>query len=504
MRDYVLITGATGLLGAYLLRDALLSGTRCAVLVRSNRFEKAASRVESLLARFERATGVATPRPVVLEGALTENLGLDREATEWVRRHCGRILHNAASLSFERDPKTDEPYRSNVAGCRYAVEFALNCGIPQFHHVSTAYVCGLRSGICREEELDVGQSWGNDYEKAKVEAEKIVRAAAFPEPPTIYRPAIITGDSVNGYTSTYHGFYTPLKVASALVAERAFRGSSDDIVHFLGMSGSEHKNFVPVEWVSRAIVALMNRPESVGSTFHLTPRNRPTVREMYDVFTEALKNYGADRETSPKSSGAPLAPEVLEALLTSFRDQMKVYRSYWRDDPIFDSSNTDAALPDLPCPEMTREVLARLSKYALDVNFGWPKPQPIVPKFFVRDLLPIEPSFAPLSRTPDAFAAAISIQGSGGGDWTVAIEEGAIGSVEEGIATSSDARLSTSSRTLDALREGLVSPEAAVASGAVVWETSNSSLQSAAIASRFLKIFASSLTSTSEPTGEKG
>lgn len=504
MRNYTLITGASGLLGAYLLRNLLDQDVPCAVLVRSSRMETAAQRIESILTRMEREEGRTFPRPVILEGTLSENFGLDAERLGWVRRHCGRLLHNAASLVFERDPKTDEPYRSNVVGTEHAVEFALRCGIPQFHHVSTAYVCGLRTGVCRESELDVGQEWGNDYEKAKVTAEKTVRAAAFPEAPTFYRPAIITGDSVTGYTSTYHGFYTPLKVAASLVADRAFRGSSDDILHFLGMNGGEHKNFVPVEWIAQTIAALMAKPESVGKTFHLTPKNRVTVGQMYTVFTDALKRYGerhADTEASraEKKGEKPLPPDVLISLMESFREQMKVYRSYWRDDPIFDASATDAALPDLPCPRMTDEVLMRLSMFALESNFGWPKTPPILPPFFVRDRLGVQPSWGTMASLSSETSTALSTRGPGGGDWTLSLKNGQIASVEEGIAPDAGARALLNTEMLNALQAKKITPRQALCSGAVVWKPGKGGAPSPAAdgadqaeAARFLTTLASS------------
>lgn len=488
MRNYTLLTGATGLLGAYLLRNLLESGVPCAVLVRSSRMETASQRIESILTRWERESGRCFPRPVVLDGTLSERFGLDAARLNWVRQRCGRILHNAASLVFERDPKTDEPYRSNVAGTQFAIDFALECGIPEFHHVSTAYVCGLRTGLCRENELDVGQEWGNDYEKAKVAAEKAVRAAPFPEPPTFYRPAIITGDSVTGYSSTYHGFYTPLKVSASLVADRSFRGSADDILHFLGMRGEEHKNFVPVEWIAQAIVALMARPENTGNTFHLTPKMRVTVGEMYNVFTDALKLYGqrhADAAPTRKSDASkPLSSETLQSLMENFREQMKVYRSYWRDDPTFDAAHTDAALPDLPCPTMTPDVLMRLSMFALESNFGWPKSQPIFPPFFVRDSLPVRAEWESSGEEKDAIA--LETRGPGGGAWTVTLRQGRIDAISEGVNASAAGRLVLSVGTFDALRKGTVTPRQSVDSGAVVWESFGSKVGDASDTARFL------------------
>ncbi len=475
MRNYTLITGATGLLGAYLLRNFLMNDDRCAVLVRSSRSESSIQRVETILARTEKELGITLARPVVLEGSLTENFGLDSERIEWVKRRCARIVHNAASLTFERDPKTNEPYRSNVEGTQCAVDFALKCGIPQFHHISTAYVCGLREGVCKEDELDVGQQWGNDYEKAKVQAEKIVRSAPFLEPPTFYRPAIITGDSTTGYTSTYHGFYTPLRVVASILQLRDFHESFDNMIEVLGMRGFERKNFVPVEWIAQCVVALASNPKNVGRTFHLAPRNRVTVGQMYDVFVRALTQYAerhADeikaREAKRNSS---VVAEMFGSSLTSFRDQMKVYRSYWRDDPIFDSSNRDGALPQLPCPEMNEDVLLRLSTFALEANFGWPKPKPIYPNSFVRDLLPVKPSFrcdVPLSAAPKRVV--VEARGAGGGAWIATLRDGRIEAMEEGATTKPDASLTLSASVLAKIREGSLAPRKALESGAILWQ----------------------------------
>ena len=51
---YHLLTGATGLLGSYLLNDFLVAGLRVAVLVRPTKLESARQRVESIMTRWER------------------------------------------------------------------------------------------------------------------------------------------------------------------------------------------------------------------------------------------------------------------------------------------------------------------------------------------------------------------------------------------------------------------------------------------------------------------
>src|ERR1700685_2969005 len=189
---HLLLTGGTGLLGAYLIRDLLKAGTNLALLVRSTRKEAAQARIESLMARWEVVDGREYPRPVVLEGDLTEDdLGLDGCAVRWVARHCDAVMHNAASLTFQATGPNDEPYRSHLHGTRRILDLCRDAGIRKFHHVSTAYVCGQRKGRILESELDVAQAHGNDYEISKFRAELMVREADFLDRPTFYRPGII-------------------------------------------------------------------------------------------------------------------------------------------------------------------------------------------------------------------------------------------------------------------------------------------------------------------------
>ena len=52
-RGYTLLTGATGLVGRYLLRDLLMRGQRVAVLVRPSKRQTAQQRVAGICQRWE-------------------------------------------------------------------------------------------------------------------------------------------------------------------------------------------------------------------------------------------------------------------------------------------------------------------------------------------------------------------------------------------------------------------------------------------------------------------
>lgn len=366
---YHLLTGATGLLGRYLVRDLGLEGVPLAVLVRPSRRSEPGARIEAICQTWEAMLGQSVPRPVVLEGDISQpGLGLSHEDLEWARQHCDTLIHNAASLQFVAPSKEGEPYRSNVQGVRHVLDFSSEIGIEQFHHVSTAYVAGKRDGVVTESELDVGQEWGNDYELSKVEAEQFVRAASFPKPPTIFRPAIIIGDSKTGWSTTFHNFYVMVQIADTILKQHGepdATGAVNVSEISMNVDGHERKNLVPVDWVSSVMSHIITHDDLHGETYHLTPRCPVTTRLMRDAIEEVMGIYGLTfyGAGEPRDDG----PEF-EKL---FHEHMKVYDSYWRDDPQFDATNTHHAAPHLPCPHVDRDMLARLSQKAREMRFRW-------------------------------------------------------------------------------------------------------------------------------------
>ena len=362
---YYILTGATGLLGSYLLRDCLLAGGRIAVLVRPSRSESARQRISCILRHWEHCMETSLPRPVVLEGDLGKvDLGLDNCTLDWIRGHCTSVIHSAASLDFRGDDTNGEPYLSNVEGTRRMLDLCRRTGIRQFHHVSTAYVCGFREGRILESDLDVGQKPRNAYEKSKLQAEQLVRSADFLDPPTIYRPSIIVGDSQTGYTPTYHGFYVPLKLAHMMVG-KVLRGATagETLMAALGIGREDRKNFVPVDWVSAVICHILGRREFHGTTYHVTTPHPPLIVEWASAMQEVVE------ELSPL--GNPDSNRNLDGawFAKTFREQLAVYATYWSDDPHFDMSNTLRA-PNLPCPKLDRAMMSRLARFAIGADFG--------------------------------------------------------------------------------------------------------------------------------------
>lgn len=362
----LLLTGATGLLGSYLVRDLLLAGERPMVLVRPDRKRDPAARIEAMVAGWEAALGESLPRPTVVAGDLTVPCcGLDTETVRAIGDRCSAIVHNAASLTFHGADRDGEPWRTNVAGTAHVLELARAAGIGTFHHVSTAYVCGLRTGRIMETELDVGQRYGNDYERSKVEAEAVVRRASHIRSLTVLRPSIIVGDSRTGYTSTYHGLFAVVRLGHTMLPRMVIGStSSKSLLRILGIDARDRKNFVPVDWVSAVIAHVLRTPAAQGRTYHLTHPQPVPTELIARVTQEAVERF------SPSAS--PDDPDVRDErwFADTMRSQLGVYRSYLRSDPEFDRSATAAHAGHIPCPELDHDALLRMARFAIECEFG--------------------------------------------------------------------------------------------------------------------------------------
>jgi thioester reductase-like protein len=465
---YLLLTGFTGLLGRYLARDLLIADEPLAVLSRRDEMSTAAERVEAIMSMWDERIGRSVPRPVVLEGDITApDLGLDRASRQWVAQHCDRVLHNAASLTFQTAGPEAEPWLSNVQGTRNVLELCRAAKIRQFHHVSTAYVCGARQGLNLESELDVGQQWGNDYERSKVEAEKLVRSAEFLDGPTFHRPSIILGDSRTGYTSTFHAFYAPLQLACLIAAKLDWGDPRPDerlrVLSMMNMRGDETKNFVPVDWVSSVMTAIVRTPSLHGATYHLTNPQPATVSLMQDVVLEAV------RPLMRKSPAPAAVPNSDLDLASMFRDKLRVYESYWRDDPKFDCRATQAAFPQLPCPVVDREMLLKFAKYAISTGFGWPRKRPPVPVFdapqFVADRF--QRSDSGPAEVGDRWVG-LQVNGSGGGQWGFRMRGEQACEVRPGVCATDEVKIYLGAETMSALVGGSLTAQQAVDSGRMI------------------------------------
>jgi len=450
----ILLTGATGLLGRYLLRDLLATGHPVGVLIRAGRDGTAKDRLNELLAFGSESLGRELPRPVLLEGDLTApGLGLGTAERNWLARETRAVLHSAAYVSYQ--PASDgEPWETNVNGTWRLLELCRSLGITEVHHLSTAFVSGDRRGLVFEDELDCGGGSGNAYEQSKFTAEQTIHA--FPGiRATIYRPSVIVGDSRSGYTSTYHHFYRFLELGVRLSARPGSAGTKSrprrhSLALRLPFTGEETQNFVPVDWVSQGIIELLHRPHRHGRTYHLVTERSVRLREIVAILEDLLQIEGI-YWVGP--TGLPDPTSVEQLVLEQFQD----YWSCLRNALLFDCRNTRQALPDLPPPSFDLELVSRLLRFARDDSWGRKRARPSrAPDFgcYLEHVLPEQLRQSSVaSILPRELLFALDIHGLGGGQWSCRWADRML-SVQRGRTADADVTYRMEAATFDALVQG--------------------------------------------------
>jgi nucleoside-diphosphate-sugar epimerase len=166
----VLVTGATGFTGGYLVRSLVADGHPVRVLVRS------------------RARAASLPPGVdVWEADITDPAAVAR-AVEGV----GTIYHLAAAYR-EASHREGGYWRVNVGATRNLLEAASTAGIERFVHCSTVGVHGHIANPPADEQT--AYSPGDPYQRTKCEAEVLALAYARDRglPLTVARPTAIYG-----------------------------------------------------------------------------------------------------------------------------------------------------------------------------------------------------------------------------------------------------------------------------------------------------------------------
>ena len=307
----VLLTGATGFLGAHLLSE-LLAATDARVwcLVRAQGDADARARIAAAAARYE-LTAPPDDRVVPVTGDLAEpGLGLPAEVFRELARDIDVIYHVGALVNFVY------PYQAlraaNVAGTREVIRLAGESRSIPVHYVSTtAVLAGLGVSGVREatEETPLGhpEQLRMGYVETKYVAEELLRNASRAGlPVAIYRPLDIVGSLATGAWSTSTEM-------AALIRFMADTGLAPDIDLPL--------DFVAADVCARAIRHISVTEEAAGRVYHLASPGNTTLRSLtsrlrqrgykiteipFDAWTRELARQAAHDPSHPMTAFLPL------------------------------------------------------------------------------------------------------------------------------------------------------------------------------------------------------
>lgn len=270
----ILLTGATGYLGSYLLAHAQRSRDLTVYcLIRGSTAADCELKLKRRLRASDLSDAVDWSRIVVVPGDLSKpRFGLPRVEYEELSAELTAIYHSAAEVNWVC------PYHvlkaSNVEGMHQIIRFASNRRTKPVHYVSTLAVFPFNGkAVTEDASLDHHQNLYGGYAQSKWVAERLLTAArdrGFPV--TVFRPAIISGHSISGLFNA--DAYLECLIKGCIQLK-------------LWPDLATIVDIVPVDYVADAIVHLALNGDSLGRVFHL--RNpRPVHQRWLFDFVRSL------------------------------------------------------------------------------------------------------------------------------------------------------------------------------------------------------------------------
>ncbi|WP_298933037.1 SDR family oxidoreductase [uncultured Ramlibacter sp.] len=265
------VTGATGFIGKRLVKKLLeRKGSVVHFLIR----QESEGKVAALRAYW----GASAARVLPVFGDLTaRKLGVAAEEVKKLKGSIDHFYHLAAVYDLGADEGGQVAV--NIEGTRNTVEFAKAVDAGHFHHVSSIAAAGLYEGVFREDMFEEAENLDHPYFMTKHESEKIVRKEC-KLPWSVYRPALVVGDSRSGEMDKIDGPYYFFKLIQRM------RQLLPPWMPAIGLEGGR-VNIVPVDYVVDALDHISHKADIDKRCFHLVDPVGYRVGDVLDIFSRA-------------------------------------------------------------------------------------------------------------------------------------------------------------------------------------------------------------------------
>jgi thioester reductase-like protein len=278
----IFLTGTTGYLGSYLAAGLLTEyPDRLNLLVRAKSEQEARERLwQSLQVHFSfpEFLEFLNVRVRIFRGDLTsEQFGLGDDEYRAIVDTSDSILHCAASLNRKSEKQC---LNVNLRGSLEMIQLARRAhsmhGLRRYSFVSTVAVAGKRQNevVTEDAAIDWARSDYDPYARTKKFAEHMVNQLLADVPHTIFRPAIVMGDSRRPETTQFD-------------MVQAF----DTLARFpvLPLRPTDRIDIVPANFVGEAIVKIHQSDEPGMGIYHLSSG---TGSQTYKELTDSLAEQG--------------------------------------------------------------------------------------------------------------------------------------------------------------------------------------------------------------------
>jgi thioester reductase-like protein len=360
----VLLTGATGFLGAFLLRELMRQTEQDVLcLVRCRDEADGQRRLRGALESYHLWEDSFDHRIHAVPGDLTEPaLGLTPADYQLLVSEAGAIYHNGAHLNLSQSYSALRS--ANVLSTKEVLRLAVRGRQKVVHFVSSLGVFDLpKAGervVCESDVPDDLEGLRFGYTRSKAVAERLVHeAGARGVQVVVYRPGLINPSAANGACTTQD-------FAARLFKSCIVLGAAPDLDRELLLT--------PVDYVSRALVSLSRRTDSPGRTFHLVNPHAVSMRELYGMVREAgypLLEVSDEEWRDRLLALVKVTPDEALVGIVSFLSAFGEVMPTWPPPNIrFGCQATLGSLGDqIPCPPIDAELVGRCLDYFEGTGF---------------------------------------------------------------------------------------------------------------------------------------
>jgi nucleoside-diphosphate-sugar epimerase len=279
-RTTALVTGGTGFVGAYVIRDLITAGYSVKALRRKSTYPSFIDK--SVLDKVQ-----------WLDGDILDTIGLDE-----AMKNTDAVIHSAAKVSFWKKERSDL-FKTNIEGTANVVNAAIENNVKRFIHVSSVAAIGRRrDGSMLDENIKWTDSKLNsNYAISKYHAEmEVWRGIAEGLNAVIVNPSTVLG-------------YGDWNTSSCAIFKSVYDGFP---WYTNGVNG-----FVDVEDVSQVIMNFLQ--SDISAERFIVSGDNWSYRKVFDTIANEMGKRKPYREATPFLAAVAWRMEKLKSLITGKR-----------------------------------------------------------------------------------------------------------------------------------------------------------------------------------------